>query len=453
MNQSKFLWLSGICILGIAIALTITVGLFYGIVATIALFVFVLMYLKPILFISLYVLLFPITLYFESPSGEERFFSGTAFSFDVGGLRNISLLLLSIGYFILRRRNPLKTNFIKWYALFLGYSLFSVYIISPHLSGFRLFVSFSYPFLIALVISDVVKSHRDMDRLINYCLYSAIFPLALAIYQFISGTSVHIWKEIHRVYGPFNVATAFSIYLAFLFCLLIGVFFERRKVVGLGKTLFFATLFIFFIVFTYTRATWGALLVAISLILFLKKRYGYILLVLTGVFGIFAFIPTVSQRITELFTPFSGTLVLIEHTSLVARFRLWSVALAGFLQHPIFGIGLGGSALYEETMMGILSAPHNEYIRILLDMGMVGFVFFVGYMVTLLRYIWREYSSNRDDYTRMLGISGLAAFVCFFVFAFWGNPLRMHGVAEYFWIIIGLVLANHKLVRGLHQST
>lgn len=59
---------------------------------------------------------------------------------------------------------------------------------------------------------------------------------------------------------------------------------------------------------------------------------------------------------------------------LTGRGRIWSAFLAQFLESPVFGRGLGAGALSASYY----DLPHNEYLRLLLEGGVIGFAVFAG---------------------------------------------------------------------------
>ena len=68
----------------------------------------------------------------------------------------------------------------------------------------------------------------------------------------------------------------------------------------------------------------------------------------------------------------------VDDTSLGWRFQAWEKVLAVWHEHPVFGNGLGA------TTSGIIlhTIPHNEYVRLLAEVGVVGFT------ATVLLAVW-----------------------------------------------------------------
>ncbi len=74
------------------------------------------------------------------------------------------------------------------------------------------------------------------------------------------------------------------------------------------------------------------------------------------------------------------------------RTQLWSQAFTLFGQHPLFGIGTGGF-----SGLNVESYPHNILLEVAAELGLIGLVVLVGFLVTSLtrlistwRVAWRE---------------------------------------------------------------
>jgi O-antigen ligase len=78
--------------------------------------------------------------------------------------------------------------------------------------------------------------------------------------------------------------------------------------------------------------------------------------------------------------------------NVTGRDALWSANWAWFKERPVMGWGAGSSDTMTSALPGGFSGhPHNDYLRLLVDFGVIGLVFWlVGYL-TLLRITWRAW--------------------------------------------------------------
>ena len=75
------------------------------------------------------------------------------------------------------------------------------------------------------------------------------------------------------------------------------------------------------------------------------------------------------------------------------RLHYWQISLAMFLDHPLIGAGAGAFRSGLETSQDPLVTnhhyhTHNEYLSQLSQFGIVGFILFLGLLISLLRACW-----------------------------------------------------------------
>lgn len=59
------------------------------------------------------------------------------------------------------------------------------------------------------------------------------------------------------------------------------------------------------------------------------------------------------------------------------RSNIWQAGLQNFANNPIFGSGMGTFSPSVERFLGNSYAPHNVYLSILIDQGLIGFAIFI----------------------------------------------------------------------------
>jgi O-antigen ligase len=73
----------------------------------------------------------------------------------------------------------------------------------------------------------------------------------------------------------------------------------------------------------------------------------------------------------------------IESGTLNERRVIWEAGLQVFARHPIGGIGAGAFPTAVVPFLGYKKTPHNTYISILVDQGLVGFTIFILMLVSI----------------------------------------------------------------------
>lgn len=103
--------------------------------------------------------------------------------------------------------------------------------------------------------------------------------------------------------------------------------------------------------------------------------------------------PLGAQRITyESSTNLASAERGEAHSSLSWRFNKWKMLLPEWERAPFFGQGLG-TTITAEPIPGneyIGEPPHNEYLRYLVETGVVGFIILLGALAVLIRDLVRK---------------------------------------------------------------
>jgi O-antigen ligase len=82
--------------------------------------------------------------------------------------------------------------------------------------------------------------------------------------------------------------------------------------------------------------------------------------------------------------------------NVTGRDALWSANWGWFKQRPLIGYGAGASDRMTEALPNHGAGhPHNDYLRILVDYGIVGFVLWMTAYLALLRLTWRRWQAVR----------------------------------------------------------
>ncbi len=126
---------------------------------------------------------------------------------------------------------------------------------------------------------------------------------------------------------------------------------------------------------------------------------------------------------------------------------IWSALLSDYADSPVgmlFGNGFG-SAKY----MGIGAEPHNVYLMVLAEFGVIGLGFFVYYIFSMIRYVLRV----RLDEDGALWASVVASgYVVVFAWIF----TTLVGALDLIWLTIGVSMAtllNSSTKEVAHSST
>ena len=131
---------------------------------------------------------------------------------------------------------------------------------------------------------------------------------------------------------------------------------------------------------------------------------------------IFLGIILISPVGTRLFSSFSYT-----DGSNVERVRLWQGATASIRERPIAGVGLGNyplfikpSASYREPIY-----VHNLFLDSLVEIGLVGFFFFMALLFSSLYAAWSAWRRKKS----LFALACFSSLILFLAHAFFETPL------------------------------
>ena len=129
------------------------------------------------------------------------------------------------------------------------------------------------------------------------------------------------------------------------------------------------------------------------------------------------------------------------------RLHFWSVALQIFAANPVFGAGLdafGVAFTAYDTRSGMFRVEHahNEYLQMLADGGIVGFVCITSFIVILVRKGLSTISNSKDNLTLAIRTGALAGCVGVLVHSLFDFPLRTHANTYIFLLLVVVAVAK-----------
>jgi len=285
-----------------------------------------------------------------------------------------------------------------------------------------------------------------------------------ANFQYITGKNFFGFEpQIYplRISGMFNKELILGSYLARLFPLLFGLlflFFNKKKFF-LHYILLFTFLVSFTIFISAERTSSVLHLMSLTLLLFffnLPKRFKLILFgsLLVSVFAIISLNPHVKQRVINetILNSDRGKYVFSRiHTA------HYLTAINIFLEKPVFGSGIKTfrylcdddkykidqfNNTFKFWQFSCSTHPHNIYIQILSETGIIGFIFLISFYIYLIISLFKNPSNNKDElyfYRSVL----ICLIINFFPFAPSGNFFN-NWVSMIYILPLGFMLANIK---------
>lgn len=320
-------------------------------------------------------------------------------------------------------------------------------------------------FACVLVFTDTPHRLRLLVRTIT------IFGFLLAIFgltqSFTSPTKVYWIRELPQssAFGPFINRHHFAGYMELTLALPLGLLFagslekDKRFIY-----LFAAGLMGVALIMTNSR---GGIISLITEILFLAAVSGFrkrhksreveqktrrvrgaaarTALALVLIVGIFAGVVLLGGE--SALSRLVGSVNTDDPTT--GRAHFWSVTVDIIKAHPVIGTGLGAfGVVYTryDSRNGLfrLEQAHNDYLQVLSDGGIVGFLIGLFFIVMLFRIGFARRES-RDDFRHGVSIGALAGCFAVLVHSFFDFTLHTTSNALLFLILAALATMNGRV--------
>lgn len=332
-------------------------------------------------------------------------------------------------------------------------------------------------YLTFFVVTNLVRSEKQLYRLYNGLIFLATFAAVVMIIQYVLGSSAQLLGSASSIlYGrveTLNTAGTVSygverilppgqaLILPAFICLAVQMIFDktsrfaihlvRLSIVGIGVLL------------TFNRSFWTASFLALLMVSVLisardKVKYAKIVfwVVVVGVLLVAPFLSVkggkveklangIMIRMSTLFNPDTA-----KEQSLAYRYIENEYFYPQIEAHPFFGLGLGASYRPDDRRINSSGTYyiHNGHFWVMLKTGLMGYFFFtwmwIGFIKRSLQN-WRQIS-NRFQKGIVLSV-GVLAFGMLFVAVV--API----FRDWFWApVIGVVFGMGEVITKLNRD-
>lgn len=136
--------------------------------------------------------------------------------------------------------------------------------------------------------------------------------------------------------------------------------------------------------------------------------------------------------------------------SISVRMQLWTESLRMIVDHPLTGVGSGAwevnAPLYQDhaSVLETDYYAHNEFLQLLSEYGVVGWIFLLSLFAYLLFSIYTTWSlrkKNLDSYL-VIRFLCLASIAMLMTVSFFGFPWRLAGTGVLFALCLGILGAS-----------
>lgn len=294
----------------------------------------------------------------------------------------------------------------------------------------------------------LLSSRRRTQRTVDVLALSFVVPALVGLDQLITGhTRYVLGPEIRRIYGTFVHPNPFGLYLVVILSVFICqalVHSGARRMWALAIVAVSSVL----LLATYARFAWaGAVIVLLAIG---ALRWRPLLALVVGLVVGAAMVPSVGVRLAD---PFGGG-------SFADHVLLWRLALGQWVDatydptssvatamNRLGGLGPGAVEVITAPLRGVPTAAHDDYIRMLVEYGVIGLAAFLALTVVLIVAAYRAWRVAPAGPPKAVALSFLALTLAYPVMSLTSNVFATTQNQVYFWTLAGVTIGASAGVR------
>lgn len=369
-----------------------------------------------------------------------------------------------------RSLTAVNTNFNFPVYLFIASGIISTlvsYSIALSLKG--LFFKLLEGAMLYFIIADAINTRKKINMILLFMVLSMALISVDGIFQFVTAKD---FIRQHSFYGErwFRMQASFGnpnslggwltvmFPLALCLCAIRDDIWSKIFVKNMMRAL--TCLLAFCLVMTYSRGAWMGAVLAIFFIGIFKKNKSLIIIVPILILLPFIIPPYIKRHILSLLqltVSFSIKGRIESITSFVEpiRVNLWREAMAIIKDFPFFGCGLNTYSVvapaYKISVEGGIY-PHNSYLQMAAEMGLVGLTAFVCMVLTLFLFSLDNLTKMKNGFYDNVLIGLLAGLFAFLIHSFFDVNFYMLQLSTMMWFIMGLIVAVQRVaLKERHQ--
>lgn len=315
----------------------------------------------------------------------------------------------------------------------------------------------SFTILIVYFLVFNYVTRENYRRYVRYLFISLVAPMTIGFYQIVTKSAV-----ADRVYGTLPGSNAFGLYLVLFINLTLWRYLASKRKIFWGLLL---ALELILLLRTFSMASIMLLFFSIFLWLLRVRKSIWVMLAIVLVFTAFPYIRTriynrVEGKISRLEAVLEGSK---EERRIGKRFVIWYGLIDKWKERPLLGYGLSTVAMVNPTLVfpgkiyplgypkdvhPVPAAAHNDYLRYLVELGVIGLPLYLFFLTMVGRRLLAIYKLAKTDETRNLAYAVFVVFVAYIIGSSVQNYAGATAFHFYFWtsaaILSKLVMQEQK---------
>jgi O-antigen ligase len=387
--------------------------------------------------------------------GDRSFTFGTV-NINVAAIMSILAILWALWILVPHWKKVMDLPIFWPAALFFGISVWSLFLsVSPTATVTEI-VRLGACFLLLFVALWQTKNVQDLQRIFRGFAAGLAIPVVVALYQVITNSGLTFAESVNRAYGTFGHPNVLAFYLVLAILALLGA----RTAFPHDRTTHPSIIIVLAItlVLTQTRGAWLGVILGLGYIGLVRYRQA----LLVGAISLVA----VSFILPALQGSLAGTSFDIQRAPVIGpilqrqfntssldwRLDVWREMEQRFTERPVFGFGLGTFPTLRQLQVfdiydqGI--GAHNDYLRLLIELGIAGIVFYAILLFSFARNLRDTINHYQHTTFSNLPLFLVAFFLAFLAMSYFDNLLQATPVMWAWCILLGATIATRPTKKG-----
>lgn len=371
-------------------------------------------------------------------------------------LAALTLLSFAVGLLTGRQKLYSATPLALPVSAFLALALFASAASFSAESSIKVFLLYFVFASSYFVIVNCVRTRAQWHALVvTFICTGFLVGLYGVLQNFIGAVTDSSWVDTEmfsdigtRVYSTFDNPNVLGQYLVLVIPVSFAAMCSAESLIK--RFIFFAMTAIMSacLLFTWSRAAWVAIILAIGFFLVIKDRRWASLCVLVLIVLPFVLPESILLRLLSI-----GNL---KDSSTAYRVSVWVASARMAKDYIISGIGLGSGAferVYQQYALngaGFAIHSHNFYIQLVVEMGIFGLVSFVSIIYTAFRRITAARLGDRTLRNFAFAVGG--ALIGYLFQGMAENLWYNYHMVLIFWIYLALLESGVSLSEGVKHD-
>lgn len=341
-----------------------------------------------------------------------------------------------------------KTPINKPLWILFGVALLSWVYSGFHISGKELFgnllhlIKWAEYIFVFFVITNLVDNKKQVRSLIVTLVIAAVLVSIYTIFENVTGKGLFIHytnviggERIASYSGTFETGHELGAFLAVPIILLTSFVFGETRAEGKVFLMGIIGLLAYTLLISYSRSSYVGVYFALMILAIFKKKPLLMWILLAFIPIMFAIFPK------EIVNRIKLTYEEGVDRSTSDRLVIWANSLKIYLPHPFLGIGFWSSYLPQYLGIG----PHNSFIQVLLEMGILGLLAFLWVIRDLYVETTKLFRATKDAFTKDVSAAFFALLIGFLAASLTAEIFYWSRVIGYFWLMAGFVFVLQNI--------